>query len=97
MSNDYDVGFWGKRGGGFEKKYETQQALIDGNYCSDFPIADTDGDTIKDNRDIYPNDPDRASDIDSDNDGIDDLKDGDIDGDQVINAVDRFPYEPIKQ
>jgi hypothetical protein len=94
VPNDFDVDFWGKRP---RYKNVDQQDLIDGNYCDDFPIADTDDDTIKDNRDLYPNDPDRAQDIDMDGDGIDDLLDGDIDGDGVINIIDRFPYDPSKQ
>jgi hypothetical protein len=94
VSNGFDVDFWGRKP---RYKNEDQQDLIDGNYCDDFPIADTDDDTIKDNRDLYPNDSARAQDIDMDEDGIDDLKDGDVDGDEVINAIDRFPYDPIKQ
>jgi hypothetical protein len=62
------------------------------NYCDDFPIADIDGDGIKDNRDLYPNDNTRASDIDLDADGTDDLLDGDIDGDGIINEEDSTPY-----
>jgi hypothetical protein len=61
-------------------------------YCSDFPDPDTDLDGIKDNRDLYPFDPLVASDIDSDADGIDDLLDGDIDGDGTINEDDPTPY-----
>jgi hypothetical protein len=94
VSNGFDSDFWGRKP---RYKNDDQQDLIDGNYCDDFPIADTDEDTIKDNRDLYPNDPAKAQDIDMDEDGIDDLKDGDVDGDEVINAIDRFPYDPIKQ
>ena len=61
-------------------------------YCSNFPVPDSDNDGIKDSRDIYPNDPDKASDIDLDNDGIDDLLDGDIDGDGIVNEGDSTPY-----
>jgi hypothetical protein len=62
------------------------------NYCADFPDPDSDGDGIKDNRDLYPYDPDRAGFSDLDADGIDDLLDGDIDGDGFINKNDLTPY-----
>jgi hypothetical protein len=63
------------------------------NYCSDFPVPDTDGDGIKDTRDLYPNDITRASDNDLDEDGTDDLLDPDIDGDGTINEDDTTPYD----
>ena len=66
--------------------------LVANNYCSDFPVADTDGDGIKDTRDLYPNDITRASDNDFDGDEIDDLLDPDIDGDGTINEDDGTPY-----
>ena len=66
--------------------------LVASNYCADFPVADTDGDGIKDSRDLYPNDISRASDNDLDDDEIDDLLDTDIDGDGLINEDDSSPY-----
>ena len=66
--------------------------LVASNYCADFPVADTDGDGIKDSRDLYPNDISRASDNDLDEDEIDDLLDTDIDGDGLINEDDSSPY-----
>ncbi|MGB1289776.1 MAG: hypothetical protein ACPG5F_02025 [Porticoccaceae bacterium] len=66
--------------------------LAASGYCDDFPVPDTDGDVVKDSRDLYPNDNTRASDNDLDNDGIDDLLDPDIDGDGVINEDDSSPY-----
>jgi hypothetical protein len=62
------------------------------NYCGDFPVADTDGDGIKDSRDQYPDDATRASNNDLDDDGTDDLLDGDIDGDDILNENDTTPY-----
>jgi hypothetical protein len=68
--------------------------LLANNYCADFPVPDSDGDRIKDNRDLYPNDETKASNIDLDNDGIDDLLDPDIDGDEILNLYDIYPYQP---
>jgi hypothetical protein len=88
--NDTDSGdFWGS---GADKNYLTSAELVADDYCGNFPDPDTDGDGIKDNRDLYPYDPDRAGFSDLDADGIDDLLDGDIDGDGIINEEDSTPY-----
>ncbi|MDA8944510.1 hypothetical protein N9I32_04030 [Porticoccaceae bacterium] len=71
--------------------------LLANNYCADFPVPDSDGDRIKDNRDLYPNDDTKASNIDLDNDGIDDLLDPDIDGDEILNLYDIYPYQPSSE
>jgi hypothetical protein len=77
----------------FSRGLNTSVADLEASgYCNDFPDLDTDGDGIKDNRDLYPYDPDRAGFSDLDADGIDDLLDGDIDGDGVINEEDSTPY-----
>jgi hypothetical protein len=77
----------------FSRELNTSVAdLVASGYCDDFPGADLDGDKVKDNRDLYPYDPTKASDIDSDGDEIDDLLDDDIDGDGVINEEDATPY-----
>ncbi|MDA8789261.1 hypothetical protein N9M94_00840 [bacterium] len=88
--NDMDsVDFWGKRPA---LKYQTSAELDADDYCGNFPDPDRDGDGIKDNRDLYPDDNTRASDVDLDNDEIDDLLDSDIDGDGIINEDDSTPY-----
>jgi hypothetical protein len=77
----------------FSRELNTSVADLEAsNYCADFPVADTDGDGIKDSRDLYPNDISRASDNDLDGDEIDDLLDTDIDGDGLINKEDSTPY-----
>ncbi|MDA8944059.1 cadherin repeat domain-containing protein, partial [Porticoccaceae bacterium] len=77
----------------FSRELNTSVADLEAsNYCADFPVADTDGDGIKDSRDLYPNDISRASDNDLDGDEIDDLLDTDIDGDGWINKDDSSPY-----
>jgi hypothetical protein len=63
------------------------------NYCGDFPVADTDGDGVKDSRDQYPDDATRASNNDLDDDDTDDLLDTDIDDDGILNEDDEKPYE----
>jgi hypothetical protein len=89
--NDMDsVDFWGKRPAPL--KYQTSAELDADDYCGNFPDPDGDGDGIKDNRDLYPDDNTRASDVDLDNDEIDDLLDSDIDGDGIINEDDSTPY-----
>ena len=63
---------------------------------------DSDSDGVIDQNDNFPNDPNRASGIDTDGDGIDDEFDadntdgplGDSDGDGVINQNDNFPDNP---
>jgi hypothetical protein len=89
--NDADsADFWGKRPAPL--KYLTSAELVADDYCGNFPDDDSDGDGIKDNRDLYPSDNSRASDIDFDLDEIDDLLDSDIDGDGIINEDDSTPY-----
>jgi hypothetical protein len=89
---------WGNWDNGADQSFFGKRINLDAddleasNYCDDFPDPDTDGDGIKDNRDLYPNDNTRASDIDLDADGTDDLLDGDIDGDGIINEEDSTPY-----
>jgi hypothetical protein len=84
--NGFDLSFFGKT------THLNATDLEASNYCVDFPDTDLDGDKVKDNRDLYPYDPTKASDIDSDADGIDDLLDRDIDGDGIINEDDATPY-----
>jgi hypothetical protein len=82
----------------FSRELNTSVADLEASgYCNDFPDLDTDGDGIKDNRDLYPNDETKASNIDLDNDGIDDLLDPDIDGDEILNLYDIYPYQPSSE
>jgi hypothetical protein len=62
-------------------------------YCDDFPNPDSDGDGIKDNLDLYPNDATKAGNYDFDEDGIDDQLDPDIDNDGIPNEWDANDYE----
>jgi hypothetical protein len=94
---------WGNWDNGVDQSFFSKTTNVDAydllasNYCVDFPVPDSDGDRIKDNRDLYPNDDTKASNIDLDNDGIDDLLDPDIDGDEILNLYDIYPYQPSSE
>ena len=52
-------------------------------------ILDTDGDSVPDSQDLFPNDPSESSDLDGDE--IGDNADKDRDGDGVENEIDEYP------
>ncbi len=63
----------------------TAGLFLDVNGC-DYSQRDSDGDGFYDNSDDYPNDSSRWK--DTDNDGIDDNIDTDIDGDGIPNSIE---------
>jgi len=68
--------------------------LVSGGLTKVDPNGDSDGDSVLNKNDAFPNDSAKTSDIDGDR--IDDVSDTDKDGDGVLNTVDAFPENPVE-